>query len=226
MKPLPWSYSSLSSFAQCPRNYYEIKVAKRYKDAPNEKALWGTYCHEEFEKALRNGTPLPENLKQYEGYMKGLREYVPGEKHFELKGGLTRKLEPCSFFDNDVWVRVILDYVAIDWSHKWAVVVDHKSGNSRYHDPKQLMLFALWVFYKWPEVQGVETRYHWFTEGSNTTKEVYMRHHMDDLWSLLMPDLKQYAQAFKDEVWQERESWKCGFCPVTECKHWREPRTK
>jgi hypothetical protein len=536
MKPLPWSYSALSAFKQCPRNYAELKVYKHYKDEGNEKAKWGTHVHEEFEKALsRNDYKLPDNLSQYEPYLKSLRA-LPGVRFCEIKGGLNRQLEACDFFAKDVWVRTIIDYLVIDWSHDWAVVVDHKglcldtdiptphgfvkmrdlqvgdtvyggsglpckvtcksavhynpcfrirfddtteiicdhehrwkldtgcivctdqlrkgdtiriappaenetqelpidpyvlglwladgkhssseiskpdkfifdeierrgyklgndtsggrncktrtvkgirrylvglgllrnkhiprvymhasvaqrldllrglmdgdgyanptrrqgvfvnvnrqlaenvrdlvaslgnrvnmtectttgfgklckhhrisfrpmwdnpfmlprkhdvaeqwppskwgyrkiklvegvptvptqcisvdssdqtylctknyirthnTGKSRYHDPRQLMLFALWVLYKFPKVKGVETRYAWVEENCSITKEVYMRHHIDDLWAMLMPDLKQYVQAFREESWQARESWKCGFCPVTTCQHWREPR--
>ena len=225
MKPLPWSYSALSSFKQCPKNYSEIKVYKRFQDTTNEKAKWGTYVHEEFEKALtRRDYPLPDNLSQYEPYLKSLRA-LPGVRFVEIKGGLNRKLESCDFFAKDVWVRTIIDYLVIDWTHEWAVVVDHKTGKSQYHDPRQLMLFALWVLYKFPKVRGVETRYAWLLcDNCAITKEVYMRHHIDDMWTILMPDLMQYVEAFKTETWQARESWKCGFCPVTDCQHWREPR--
>jgi hypothetical protein len=41
-----------------------------------------------------------------------------------------------------------------------------------------------------------------------------------------VPDLKQYATAFKTDVWQPRQSGLCnGWCPVTECEFWKPKRT-
>jgi hypothetical protein len=47
------------------------------------------------------------------------------------------------------------------------------------------------------------------------------------VWGEFLPNLKQYAQAFKEDIWQPRQSGLCGgYCPVTDCEFWRPKRRK
>jgi hypothetical protein len=42
-----------------------------------------------------------------------------------------------------------------------------------------------------------------------------------------MPDIKQYQQAFVQDVWQARQSGLChGWCPVTTCEYWKPKRMR
>ena len=40
-----WSYSSISTFKQCPKKYYHLKVAKDVKDIGSEAMLYGNQVH-------------------------------------------------------------------------------------------------------------------------------------------------------------------------------------
>lgn len=225
MKPLAWSYTSLSDFVNCPRAYYEKRVAKSVVDDPNSPHLVeGRRVHEAFEHRVGNGTPLPDDLAGHEPYMESLAT-KPGLIKVERKIAFNVKGQVCGFFDKEpkVWMRGVIDYSHIDG--ELAEIEDYKTGkpHSKF---AQLKLFALHVFTEFPEVQRIRARYYW-TQTKTTTGEHYTRDNIPYLWRQFLPDLKQYKQAFNEDIWQPRQSGLCnGWCPVTGCEFWKPKRQK
>lgn len=214
MKPLPWSHSLLEAFVNCGRAFYEIKVAKRIKEQKGEEAKWGDWVHKQFQERLSDGVVLHPDLEDHEPFMAFLQA-KPGTTTTEQKFALDRKLRPCEFFARDVWFRGIIDYKKVHG--EYALVVDYKTGkvHSKF---RQLKLFALYVFYEHPEVNLVNAQYYWTTT-KETTKRVYGRKDIPALWGDVMPDLKQYVEAFRTETWQPRQSGLCKkHCPVLSCE--------
>ena len=221
MKPLPWSYTALEDFVNCPRSYYEKRVAKSVKEEKTEAIIWGEVVHKHFENRQAEGTPLPPELAEHEAFMQRLQD-MPGEASTERKIALSRQAKPCGFFDKDVWYRGVIDYSKIDGDK--ALLVDYKTGkpHSKF---QQLKLFALHTFAERPEVEIIEGTFYWTKTGTRTS-EVYFRYKIDEMWKGFLPNLKQYAQAFKEDVWQPRPSGLCnGWCPVKDCEFWK-PRRK
>jgi hypothetical protein len=222
MKPLPWSFTSLEDFVNCPRAFYEKRVVKSVVEAPSEAMLWGNTVHKAFEDRIKDGTPLPDSLQHYEPFMR-VQAARPGITTTERKVALSRQLQPTSFFAKDVWFRGILDFVAVH--DKVATIVDYKTGKP-HDNTKQLKLFALWVFAQYPDINIVHTMYYW-TQTLSTTSNVYTRDQIRDLWSVFLPHLQQYKLAFDTDTWQPRPSGLCnGWCPVTSCEFWRPMRPR
>jgi len=124
---IAWSYSSLKTFEQCPRKYYHLKVAKDVKDGDTEATLYGKSVHTAAEEFIRDGKELPEQFSYLLPALEQLKA-IPGEKHCEMKLGLTEDLEPCDFFDKRVWWRGIADLVIVDKENKLAYSVDYKTS--------------------------------------------------------------------------------------------------
>ena len=59
-----WSFSSLKDYVNCPRQYQEIKVLKRYFKYPTEQMRYGTEVHKACEDYVAEGKPLAENVNQ------------------------------------------------------------------------------------------------------------------------------------------------------------------
>lgn len=225
MQPKPWSHSSLEDFVNCPRAFYEKRIAKSVpEEPPTEQQLWGLYVHKAFEERQRDKKPLPEDLEEHEDYMKHI-ESKPGRFKVELKVGLTKKLEPCEFFAPDVWHRQIIDYVKIDLASGTAFIVDYKTGKMK-NNFQQLHLNALYVFYLAPQVNLVNCQFYW-TQIKEPKKSIVGRDDIPKLWSGLVPNLKQYVEAFKTDTWQPRQSGLCnGWCPVRDCEFWKPKRLR
>ena len=228
MKPLPWSHTALEDFNNCPYSFYRKRVLKDIKEERGEAAVWGEQVHKAFE--LRQGedkTPLPKELKEHEPFMGWLDEYtkaVKGKVLVENKMALTRELKPCGFFDKGVWHRGVIDWLCL--SKKLATVFDYKTGKP-HNKHNQLKIFAIDVFYSYPQIETVRTAYHWTQTMKSGDAVVYDRRQLPELWQSITPTLKQYVEAFRNETWQKRQTGLCnGWCPVTDCEFWKPKRAR
>jgi len=198
-----------------------VRVAKNVKEEKSPQIIWGNKVHKAFENRVKHGTKLPEELEEHEETMQWLAD-KPGVIFTERRLALNTKLEQCGFFDKDCWYRGVIDYG--NYHNGKALIVDYKTGKP-HNKPHQLALFALTVFITKPKINLVDTRFYW-TKTKDYTRKVYGRDEMSEMWDLFLPDLKQYKQAFKEEVWQPRPSGLChGWCPVTDCEHWKPKRS-
>lgn len=223
MKPIPWSYTGLSNFINCPRQFEAMRVLKTVKDVKGEQQIWGEWVHKQFENRQRDGTALPPELAEHEDYMLQL-EALPGTHFCEQKMALNKTVQPCDFFAKDVWNRAVIDFMAIE--HHRAVIVDYKTGKVK-PDLKQLALFALFVFHTYPKVTACYTKFYWTQAPTKPTEEEFLRSRIPEIWKKFLPDLKQYREAFETNTWQPRQSGLCaGWCAVKECEFWKPKRIK
>ena len=62
-----WTFSQLEKFENCPRQFYHVRVKKDVVEPSTEATLWGGRVHEAMEYRIKDGTPLPEGMTQWEG---------------------------------------------------------------------------------------------------------------------------------------------------------------
>lgn len=217
-----WSYSSISTFKQCPKKYYHLRVAKDVKDEPGEAADYGTAVHLAAEEYIRDGKPIPEKFAFIRPVVERLAA-LPGEKHAELKLGMRKDYSPCGFFDADVWWRGIADLLVIDGHRAWCV--DYKTGKSaRYADTKQLDLLAGAVFAHYPQVMTIKSALLFVVSGELIDKKHVITERSTYV-KVFDNELEQLDHAMDSGVWNPNPSGLCGWCPVTDCAHWK-PRRK
>lgn len=225
MKPLPWSFSTLTEFINCPYAYYRKRVVKDVvEEKKDDHQDWGLWVHQQFEYRQKHPKyQLPEELTIHEPYMKMLSE-KPGQVETELKIALNRSLQPCDGRDWDnVWYRGVIDWRKIDGDV--ATLTDYKTGRPKQAF-EQLAMFALHTFIEYPDVRLVDARYYW-TVDTTVTRRVWGRDEQPLLWAMFSGDLKQYAQAAKTDTWQKRPSGLCyGWCLVKDCPNWKPKRHK
>lgn len=231
MQPKPWSISALDKFVNCPKQYAEIKIYKRVTDTEGEGAMYGNYIHEHFEKYLlapaTYALPVdnPAHLAglrppaYYRDYLDALLR-LPGTPYVELEMALDKTLSPCDYFASDVWVRGKCDFFSIHGEIGYGI--DHKTGKRK--PSRQMVLMALLLFYHFPLVQKVHTKFCWLKTGEQDN-ECFVRADIPSMWNQYVTDLKQYAMAHHTETWQPRQSGLChGWCPVTTCEFWQPKR--
>ncbi len=222
MNPKPWSYTSLSDFINCPKQFFEKRVAQSVKEEESEQMRYGTYVHTAFEHRIRDQKPLPPDLKEHEAFLLRL-ERKSGRAFTEKKVAFNKQVQPCSFFASDVWWRGVLDHHVVH-DHV-ATITDYKTGKV-VRDFKQLKMFALWIFTQYPAITVINVQFYW-TQTQTTTGDQYSREQIPKLWEEFIPHLKQYREAFRTDVWQPRPSGLCnGWCPVTSCQFWKPKKEK
>ncbi len=212
-----WSFSRMKAFETCQKQYYHVNVLKEFPFRETEATLYGTEFHKACEEFIRDGKPVPEKFAFMRSALETLNA-IPGDKHCELKMGLTANLDPCDFFDKRVWFRGVVDLLIINGEE--ARVIDYKtSKNSKYADTGQLQLMALSVFKHFPQVKKVKAAL-LFTIANDMVKQNYSVNDEGVLWK---PWIQRYAtleKAHKNNVWNPKPSGLCKkHCPVTQCPH-------
>lgn len=214
---VPWSYSSLTTYEQCPRKFYHLRIAKDVQDEMNEVGLWGNRGHKALEKSLKNREPLRGEWAKYQPIVDKVAA-TPGKKVIEYRFGVTEGLRPTKFFGHDVWCRGVIDLQIV--GTKNAVTIDWKFGKVRTN-PDQLKLFAATTFVEYPFIQSVRTMYVWLPH-NQTTPQVYYREEADALWGEFQARVARMKRAEDEGKWLPEPSGLCHYCPVgpTRCEFW------
>lgn len=215
IKPIAWSFTSLSQFRTCPKQYQEMRVLKNFRDKKGDEAIWGDRVHKAMEVSLRDGTPLPEGMEVWEDLVAQFRN-IKGTLHVENQLAITQGFRPCEWFAPDTWCRGIIDALWIDGDV--AKAVDWKTGK-RKSKSDQLALFALLVFHHYPEVQRVRTMFVWM-KVLETDKDDFIREDIPMLWQKFIPDLHRLKNAHEHDQWPARTSGLCAkWCSVVTCAY-------
>jgi hypothetical protein len=212
-----WSFSSLKDFVNCPKQYQEIKVLKRFTKFPTEQMRYGTEVHKACEDYVGEGVPLAENYKRFQPVLDSLVA-IPGTKYPEYRMALDKDRQ-VSAYGKGYWVRGIVDLLIVDGDH--AFLVDYKTGSNRYPDPKQLKLMALMTFAHFPEVNKVKAGL-LFVMHESFMDEEYTRDQIPKLWSYFENDLERLSLSYENDTWQANPTPLCGWCPVRTCEFHKE----
>ena len=213
---MKWSYSSLSLFQQCPKKYHHLRVLKDIVEPQSEQMRYGLELHKAAEEYIRDGVDLSPGFEFMRESLEKLKA-LPGEKYCEYKLGLTRDLEPCEFFADDVWWRGIADLLVINGDE--ARVLDYKTGKDKYADTKQLEILSLAVFKKFPQVKVVRAGL-LFVVHTNFIKAKYEREKEMEMWNKWLPETNRMETAYEKNIWNAKQNFTCSkWCPVVSCVH-------
>lgn len=217
--PAAWSYSTLKKFKTCPKQFYEVKVAKNFKEEFTQATLYGSSFHEAAEHYIKDGTPLPEHFHYAKSQLDILKN-IPGDKYCEYEMGLTKELEPCGFKDENAWCRGIADLLIVNEDKGVARCVDYKTSKSaKYADTSQLELMALMVFKHFPKVRVVKGGL-FFVVVNDFKKASYDAANEHTYWRTWMQDVVRLENAYRTNVWNPVKSGLCKrHCVVTTCQH-------
>jgi hypothetical protein len=207
----------LTGFETCAFRHYRLKVLKDVVEAESDEMRWGNRVHKALENRVKDGTALPETMKQYEPIAaKIIASGRGGYIDVEQKMALTRDYEPCTFFAKDTWVRAITDVTVV--KGRKAAVLDYKTGK-KSHATAQLKLCAGVTFMVKSEVDFIRTGYLWLADGS-VTSETYTRADLPKIWQDFAPRVLRLEQAAETGNYPKKPSGLCReWCPVHDCEH-------
>lgn len=221
-KFLPWSYSSLSLFDQCPKKYYHLKVVKDVKEPESDAIIYGKEVHLAAEEFMRDGKPIPDKY----GYMVPMLQKlsnIKGEKYCEYQMGVVKTptgFSPTHFRDSNAWYRGIADLLIVDKESGQARLVDYKTGKSaQYADTKQLKLLAAATFVHFPEVKKIKAGL-LFVVAKDFISEDYEVENASQYFEQFAPTVQQLQTAVESDVWNPKRNFTCrNWCPVLSCPH-------
>lgn len=210
-----WSYSALTLFETCPKKYWHERVKKDIKGTTSSVGDYGLEAHKHFENRLLKGKSLPLDLQHHERVLAKIAE-APGEGMPEQKLALNANFEPTGFFDKDVWVRVIIDYVK--QNGKVALIIDHKFGKMK-SDFDQVELCAAAFSCFRPEVEVYKASYYWAKEKKLTSTTVHLAE-VPHIWERYLDRVHVMDEAAKRDEYPAKPNGLCRrYCPVKSCPY-------
>lgn len=212
-----WTFSQLEKFETCPKQFYHVRVAKDIVEPQTEATLWGSKVHTAMEDRIRDGTPLPEGMEQWEGFAKQICA-MPGEKLAEEKMALDKSFQPAEW--DNAWTRGIADMLIVHGNK--AATLDYKTGKRKL--THQLMLYAAYTFAYYPEVETVTTGFVWLRD-KKIDRETFTRADIPTIWGTFLPKVRKLEAAYEKDKWMARPSGLCnGWCPVKSCEFYKDKR--
>lgn len=215
IKDTAWSFSRLDSYELCPMKYQQESVLKKYPFKSNAAADFGKYAHKAFEDLARKQTALPMDLQHH---MKHIAPIInrPGEALIEQRLALTKDFQPTGFFDNDVWVRAIIDFAKIDTN--LGLIVDWKFGKRKDGFDQVDLMYAVLSAFK-PELEAGVGGYYWGKE-KKYARKVYKKADVPEIWSGFLPRIARYEKAHREIDFPCKPNFLCrNYCPVKDCQH-------
>lgn len=222
-KPIKHSHSGLNTFETCAHKFYRERVLRDIQSTQGEAALWGDTVHKGIEDWLQatDDTPLPAFLEEYIDLLAKVRT-LSGTRYIECQGAVRRDWTACDYDHPHVYFRGKIDLV-LDRGDE-ALVLDWKTGKSRYGTKQQDGQYAALIFALWPDVQVVKTRWVYLVENKIVSSE-FRRDQEAQLRALVDSPARQVEHAAKTGIWPRKSSGLCKkFCDVLDCPYnGREP---
>lgn len=203
------SYSSMSTFLQCPRRYEAQYITKSHKDKPFDATDRGNRVHAEIE-----------------AYLKGERADIPSETPRDALLDVLRKAgakaevplavrhdgTPCDFWDTGARLRGKMDVIVnLDGV---LIGIDWKTGKRR-DNSLQAAVYGFMLVAHYPG-HPIRVVFDYLSNGRDAA--IHYTPEMGDRVLNLMDDIET-VQHFPP-----KPSGLCGWCPVDTCEYWRERR--
>tara|TARA_R110002074_G_scaffold228372_1_gene400109 strand:- start:77 stop:826 length:750 start_codon:yes stop_codon:yes gene_type:complete len=172
-----WSYSALKVYEECPYRTYISRV-KGIKEPSGTAADRGTKIHQYAEDYV-NGTAgeMAKELFKFKDQFEELRQgFIDAKVELEGEWGFDLDWKTVGWMQKETWARIKLDAL-VQEDETSARVIDYKTGkkwgNELAHG-QQGLLYAIGTFFRYPDLQYVQTEF-WYLDHGETTKKQYTR---------------------------------------------------
>jgi hypothetical protein len=194
-----------------------LRVLKDITEPETTAILYGKEVHLALEEYIRDGKPIPAQFKEFTDIADMLKA-MPGDKLCEYKMGLTKDIQACGFFDENVWFRGVADLLIINGDT--ARVIDYKTGkSSEFADKKQLELMALALFKHFPKVRTVKAGLI-FLVANDFIKANFEKKDAPITWLKWIQETDRLEEAHEVNVWNPKPNFTCRkYCLVKDCEH-------
>jgi hypothetical protein len=206
-----YSYSSLSTYKQCPAkfNYAYIQKFQVEKEPPSPAMERGSKIHDSVELFLLGKTEFlhPDIHEPYGQFMTGLRNDYEDIRP-EYKWGITWEFKPCAYDAGDCMLHGYVDLLILPKEGN-LLLYEWKTGGV-YIEPHtdQVHTYATAMMVNFPEYEAVDAMITWFDK-VDYKKLMYPRSMFKDYRYFLRDRINQIADETR---FPAMPSFKCKWC--------------
>ena len=203
----PWSYSRLSTYDDCPRQYQYKYVERMEGHRPSSPAASrGSELHEKAEQYLLGTLKIyPPEFQRVSGHAMALK--AKGAKS-EQKLAVTDKWEPCDYEAPEVYLRGIIDVLYTD-EDGTVHVQDWKTGQVYDSHPVQMDNYVAIAAAHYPDAPKYVTRLVYIDQGIVTPPKVTESVRVKPIRLMIDGRIKN---AEEDTIYPTRSGQHCKWC--------------
>lgn len=204
----PWSYSRLSTYDECPKQYWYSYVENLPSSRPPSPAAdRGTDIHKAGEDYLLGTLKIyPPEFQKVSGHLMGLKAHhaIP-----ELKMASNEKWEPVDYKDPTAYFRGVIDVHYESEDQKVVHIQDFKTGQVYDSHPKQMETYVSLVASQYPQAEEYHTRLIYIDQGIVTPVKVTPKARLIPI-RLMLDGRINNAEA--DTIFPIRSGSHCRWC--------------
>ncbi len=211
-RPIVWSYSLLHCFDDICAHQGEARyITKTIKFVETKEIKWGNAIHTAFEHRVGGGKPLPLEMQQWESFAKPFDgRGAKTEQWFQVD--TTGKL--CDRNDRNKFGHGKLDLHIVNGEQ--AYLADWKTGNSKYEDPFELEIGALFLKAKYPQLKTIKGQFAWLKE--ERWGQLYDLSDVGKTWNKVCSIMQTIYNYRKIAEFPKRQSPLCSWCQRFDCE--------
>jgi len=210
---LIYTYTNLNTFDNvCPHQFYRRYIVKDIPYVETDAMRWGNQVHTAFEHRLAGGKPLPVEMQQWEHFAEPFDNRTV---KVEIKLAIDSNGASVGYWDKAAWLRGKIDAVVLN--ETGAVIIDWKTGGSKYEDALELEISALLLRSKYPRLERIMGRYVWLKEDRlGQSYDLSNTHATLERVKAIVTKIEQERRVGEFE---KRRSGLCGWCDVLDCEN-------
>lgn len=216
-RPIIWSYSLLHCFDDICAHQGEARyITKTVKFVETPEIKFGNAVHEAFELRVGGGKPLPLEMQAWERFAS---PYDGRGARTEQWFGITQDGHACESRSPTVWGRGKVDLHIVNGTS--AFIADWKTANSKYEDPFELEINALFLHAKYPYLTKIAGHYVWLKD--ERTSQIYDLTDTAATWTKVCKIMDNIYAWRAAGDYPKRRSPLCNWCQRYDCENNSNP---
>lgn len=201
-----WSYTVLDTYRQCPLRA-KLRYIDKIPDPGNKFSQRGNEIHDQLEKVVKEGAPVPKEAEHFAPLLHALAEQNPVcEKMFAFND----QWKPCE--RKDAWLYVKQDLMVVQ-PGEFLLTVDYKTGRKDGNEAKHVAQKIIYSIAGWILHPGLPEYIAemWYIDQKDITSRVFTEDVLEAARARLDGEV---TKMFDERYFRPRPSvMVCKWCP-------------
>ena len=228
---MTFTYSSLSTYNTCPKQYEYRYVLKCLPYEQSEAQHYGSEMHSAMEGFIKGTQEMTQRYEFLQPVVEAINR-IEGQKEAEYEISFLKDWTPTTFKDKESFVKGKCDLVIFHPEKPIMKLVDYKfsgkAGESealRYR--QELDMYCLLNFKKHEDIQVIDTSLLWLKTKAPTSTRTYTRDMLPELEDKILANIDRVEESLATGEFHCKVSGLCwGWCSANMCPNWKPKKDK
>jgi hypothetical protein len=213
-QPLTLTFTILNTYDICPHQMYRRYIKKDLKFVETPEMKFGNDAHSALEYRM-GGKPLPANMQVWEPIAAAIAERKP---RTEQQLAIDAKGKPAEYWGKGTaapFFRGKNDITLLNGTK--ALLLDFKTGGSRYEKPLELRTNAMLIHAHNPHLTDIKGAFVWLKEGR--IGQTYDIGDTRSTWAEVNNKAEEIRDCMAANTWEKKKNPLCPWCNIKDCEN-------